>query len=123
MPARQIDAVESYWNAGRRLEWDGIRGIVTYARGTPDHAATFFKYLMETHVGLNVASIGPSVASVYGAKLRREGFACVPPLQSGTSPDLSRLQGVPCPGRSRARRRRDQVLRRHPLRLRRVRSS
>ena len=101
MLARQIDAVGTYWNAGRRLEEDRIRGIVTCARGTSDHAATFFKYLMETHAGLPVASIGPSVASVYGSKLRLEGFACVSFSQSGTSPDLARLQGAAKAGGAR----------------------
>jgi len=47
--------------------------ITTAARGSSDHAATFFKYLMEIATGIPVASIGPSVASVYGAKLKLEG--------------------------------------------------
>ncbi len=92
MLVRQIDNVDAYWNAGRRLREDGVRGIVTCARGTSDHAATFFKYLMETETGLPVASIGPSVASVYGSKLLLEGFVCVSFSQSGASPDLACLQ-------------------------------
>ncbi len=102
MLARQLDTVETYWNAGRRLQEDGIRGIVTCARGTSDHAATFFKYLMETHAGLPVASMGPSVASVYGSKLRLGGFACVSFSQSGASPDLARLQGAARAGGAQA---------------------
>ncbi len=90
--ARQIDNVETYWNLGRRLGSQGIRGVVTCARGTSDHAATFFKYLMETRTGLPVASIGPSVASIYGSKLQLEGFACLSFSQSGGSPDLASLQ-------------------------------
>ncbi|MFP3648049.1 iron dicitrate transport regulator FecR, partial [Paraburkholderia sp. SIMBA_054] len=33
--------------------------ITTAARGSSDHAATFFKYLMEITMGIPVASIGP----------------------------------------------------------------
>ena len=47
---------------------------------------------METKAGLPVASIGPSVATVYGAKLRLDGFACLTFSQSGGSPDLAALQ-------------------------------
>ena len=88
----QLQSLETYLEAGRMLEKDGTRGIVTCARGTSDHAATFFKYLVETQIGLPVASIGPSVASVYEAKLRLTGFACLTFSQSGGSPDLALLQ-------------------------------
>ncbi len=94
MLGRQIDNMEAYWNLGRRLQEDGIRGIVTCARGTSDNAATFFKYLFETGTGLPVASIGPSVATIYEARLRLEGFACVAFSQSGCSPDLVALQSA-----------------------------
>ena len=90
--ARQLDALDTYLDAGRRLRQDGTRGLVTCGRGTSDHAATFLKYLMETKAGLPVASIGPSVATVYGAKLRLDGFACLTFSQSGGSPDLAALQ-------------------------------
>ena len=33
--------------------------IATVARGSSDHAATFFKYVAELKLGLPVASIGP----------------------------------------------------------------
>ena len=102
MLARQIDNVEAYWNIGQRLKEDDIRGIVTCARGTSDHAANFFKYLMEPQTGLPVASIGPSVASVYGSRLRLEGFACLSFSQSGASPDLAALQTSAKKGGARA---------------------
>jgi hypothetical protein len=40
--------------------------IVTVARGSSDHAATYLKYAAELVAGVPVASVGPSVASVYG---------------------------------------------------------
>src|SRR5690606_3990792 len=44
--------------------------ITVAARGSSDHAVSFFKYLFEITAGIPVASIGPSVASVYGASLK-----------------------------------------------------
>ena len=62
--------------------------IATVARGSSDHAATYFKYAAELTLGLPVASIGPSIASIYGAKLKLGGAACVGISQSGQSPDI-----------------------------------
>ena len=38
--------------------------IVTVARGSSDHAATYLKYAIELEAGIPVASVGPSVASI-----------------------------------------------------------
>ena len=62
--------------------------IVTVARGSSDHAATFFKYATELLVGTPVASVGPSIASIYDAPLRLSRTACVAISQSGKSPDI-----------------------------------
>ncbi|MBL4646459.1 MAG: SIS domain-containing protein [Rhizobiales bacterium] len=64
------------------------RFICTVARGSSDHAATFFKYAAELTLGLPVASIGPSIASIYGAKLRLANSVCIGISQSGQSPDI-----------------------------------
>ena len=92
MLERQCENFDQYWDVGCRLKKDNVRGFVTCARGTSNHAATFFKYLMETKTGLPVASVGPSVASVYKTDLQLEGFACVSFSQSGGSPDITALQ-------------------------------
>ncbi|SMH28802.1 SIS domain-containing protein [Azospirillum agricola] len=68
--------------------------VTTAARGSSDHAATFFKYLMEIRTGIPVASIGPSVASVYEAPLRLDGGVHVTVSQSGASPDIVALQAA-----------------------------
>ena len=62
--------------------------IVTVARGSSDHAATYLKYAVELLAGVPVASVGPSVASVYGRPLRLGGSACIGISQSGRSPDI-----------------------------------
>jgi glucosamine--fructose-6-phosphate aminotransferase (isomerizing) len=62
--------------------------FVTVARGSSDHAATYFKYAAELLAGVPVASVGPSIASIYGRPLRLERAACIGISQSGRSPDI-----------------------------------
>ncbi|GKY87374.1 SIS domain-containing protein [Sinisalibacter aestuarii] len=65
--------------------------VITVARGSSDHAATFFKYACELALGLPVASVGPSVASVYNVPLRARNAASLGISQSGKSPDIVAL--------------------------------
>ena len=74
--------------AGRAIGARDPHFLVTVARGSSDHAATFMKYAVELTAGLAVASVGPSVASVYGRQLRLAGAACLAISQSGKSPDI-----------------------------------
>jgi glutamine---fructose-6-phosphate transaminase (isomerizing) len=62
--------------------------IATVARGTSDHAATYLKYAIELAAGVPVASVGPSIASIYRRPLRLAGAACIGISQSGKSPDI-----------------------------------
>jgi glutamine---fructose-6-phosphate transaminase (isomerizing) len=64
------------------------RTILTCARGSSDHAATFAKYLIETRTGTPVASAAPSVSSIYAAPQQLEDMVCIAISQSGRSPDL-----------------------------------
>jgi glucosamine--fructose-6-phosphate aminotransferase (isomerizing) len=76
---------------GARLRRRPPRFVVTCARGSSDHAAGYGKYLLETELGRAVASVGPSVASVYSRPLELEECLFVTVSQSGQSPDLIRL--------------------------------
>jgi glucosamine--fructose-6-phosphate aminotransferase (isomerizing) len=76
----------------RRLAERQPSVIVTCARGSSDNAAVFFKYLTEILLGIPVASIGPSVASLYHAPLRLAGGVMISVSQSGQSPDIVSLQ-------------------------------
>ncbi len=58
---------------GRRLADLSPAVTVTVARGSSDHAATYFKYACEILTGRPVASLGPSVVSVYGSRLQLAG--------------------------------------------------
>lgn len=71
-----------------RLKAFAPTAIVTCARGSSDHAATYAKYLFETQLGLVTASAAPSVASVYLAQPKLNGMLYVAISQSGKSPDL-----------------------------------
>lgn len=74
---------------GQRLRTLDPGVVITCARGSSDHAATFAKYLIETRIGVPVASFAPSTASVYHAAWRRLDRALFLAIsQSGRSPDL-----------------------------------
>jgi glutamine---fructose-6-phosphate transaminase (isomerizing) len=77
---------------GKRLQSRPPPGLLTSARGSSDHAASYFKYLAEIQTGVPCASIGASVVSVYGTKLKAKGFASITISQSGQSPDIVALQ-------------------------------
>ena len=73
---------------GERLRELSPRAVVTCARGSSDHAATFAKYLIETRLGVLTSSAAPSVSSVYDAKPDLAGTIFLAISQSGASPDL-----------------------------------
>ncbi len=62
--------------------------VLTLARGSSDHAATCLAYAMMLGLGLPVASLPPSVASVNGQMLAVRGMLGLAISQSGQSPDL-----------------------------------
>jgi len=72
-------------NAVRDLD-PGV--VITVARGSSDHVCTYLKYATELLLGIPVASVGPSIASIYGAPLRLAGGLCLSVSQSGQSPDI-----------------------------------
>lgn len=74
--------------AGARLREIDPAFVTTVARGSSDHAASFLKYAIELSAGVPVASLGPSIASIYGAKLKLARSASIAISQSGKSPDI-----------------------------------
>jgi glutamine---fructose-6-phosphate transaminase (isomerizing) len=73
---------------GERLRRLAPRAVVTCARGSSDHAATFAKYLIETRLGVLTSSAAPSVSSLYDTHPDLTGSICLAISQSGASPDL-----------------------------------
>jgi len=73
---------------GAELRRLSPRAVITCARGSSDHAATYAKYLIETRAGVLTASAAPSVSSVYGVTQDLRGCLFIALSQSGRSPDL-----------------------------------
>jgi glucosamine--fructose-6-phosphate aminotransferase (isomerizing) len=71
-----------------RLRRSPPRAVLTFGRGSSDHAATYARYLMETRLGVITASAPPSISSVYDAAPDMGGTLCLVISQSGRSPDL-----------------------------------
>src|SRR6202035_3596214 len=82
---RDADAIAAIGAALRRLK---PRAVITCARGSSDHAATYAKYLIETRAGVLTASAAPSVSSIYGVSQDLSGCLFIALSQSGRSPDL-----------------------------------
>jgi len=80
---------ETVGQLGRRLRTLDPALVITCARGSSDHAATFAKYLFETRLKTPVASFAPSTASIYHTAWRKlDGALFLAISQSGRSPDL-----------------------------------
>lgn len=77
--------------AGQALRAKDPAFLITIARGSSDHAAHFLKYAIEQTAGRAVASIGPSLASIYGRSLKLDTAAAISISQSGKSPDIVAL--------------------------------
>lgn len=84
---RQRNA-ETIGDLAERLRSSRPRAVVTLARGSSDHAATFARYLIETRVGVLTSSASPSVGSIYDSTLDLAGTVVLAISQSGRSPDL-----------------------------------
>jgi glucosamine--fructose-6-phosphate aminotransferase (isomerizing) len=85
----QLEADASLIEAlGERLRQLRPRALITCARGSSDHAATFARYLIETRLGLLTASSPPSIASLYNAQRDLSQCVFLAISQSGASPDL-----------------------------------
>ncbi|HYM18379.1 MAG TPA: SIS domain-containing protein [Micropepsaceae bacterium] len=64
------------------------RVVVTVARGSSAHAATFAKHLIERRFGIPVAAAAPNIATVYRRDLEIRGQLLLAISQSGGSDDL-----------------------------------
>src|ERR687897_5298 len=62
--------------------------VVTCARGSSAHAATFGKHLFERHLGIICAPAAPNIASVYRKEMRLRDQLFLSISQSGWSDDL-----------------------------------
>src|SRR5438067_1772884 len=62
--------------------------VVTCARGSSAHAATFGKHLIERHFGIPVSAVAPNIATVYRRRLHLKGQMFLAISQAGRSDDI-----------------------------------
>jgi glutamine---fructose-6-phosphate transaminase (isomerizing) len=62
--------------------------VVTCARGSSAHAATFGKHLIERYMGIPVTAAAPNIATVYRQRLKLKDQLLLTISQSGRSDDL-----------------------------------
>ena len=87
--ARQLQQDEGrYGELDAWLARHPAQAVVTIARGSSDHAASYFAYLSALHGGRLVTSLSLSLLTLYGAPLSAPGLLAVAISQSGGSPDV-----------------------------------
>jgi glutamine---fructose-6-phosphate transaminase (isomerizing) len=77
-----------YRSLGAALRRSPPLGVVTVARGSSDHAASYLAYLITALGGRLVTSLPMSLVTLYHAPLVARGMLAVAVSQSGQSPDL-----------------------------------
>jgi len=82
---RGKNSVQSAATAATHLD---PRLLMSVARGSSDHVCTYLKYASELVLRRPMASVGPSVNSIYGIDLLSERTLCLSVSQSGRSPDI-----------------------------------
>ena len=88
-----VDRLLTKGAADVALVADAVRGLdpafaMTIARGSSDHVCTYLKYVSEIMLGVPVASVGPSVGSIYDSTLKLKKALSLAVSQSGQSPDI-----------------------------------
>ena len=82
------DSRDALKQAGAALRELDPPFLLTIARGSSDHAALFLKYAFELSARTPVASLGPSLSSIYDVVPKAGGAAAIAISQSGKSPDI-----------------------------------
>ncbi|MEO0637376.1 MAG: SIS domain-containing protein [Pseudomonadota bacterium] len=77
--------------AAREIAESDPTHLLSIGRGSSDHACTYLKYASELILKRPMASIGPSVKSVYGVDMRCDNALSVSISQSGMSPDIVQM--------------------------------
>jgi glutamine---fructose-6-phosphate transaminase (isomerizing) len=86
--AAQLNDTSRVEALAARLAQEPRHVALTVARGSSDHAASYFASLTMSRVGLPVASLPMSVATLQQAPLQVRGQLALGFSQSGKSPDL-----------------------------------
>jgi len=79
---------KAYAALGAALRAQPPSALLTVARGSSDHAAQYFAYLVMARMGRLVTSLPMSLVTLYQSKIACEGLVSLAFSQSGQSPDL-----------------------------------
>ncbi|MEP0091900.1 MAG: SIS domain-containing protein [Paracoccaceae bacterium] len=77
-------------NAARAARDHNPAFLLSVARGSSDHACTYLKYVSELILRRPMASVGPSIKSIYDVDVQCDGAVSFSVSQSGMSPDIVR---------------------------------
>ena len=80
--------LDQYVAVGEILRQKPPHACVTIARGSSDHAASYFAYLVGVRIGQLVTSVPMSLINHYKAPLQMRGMLALAISQSGKSADL-----------------------------------
>jgi glucosamine--fructose-6-phosphate aminotransferase (isomerizing) len=87
--AKQLATHEdTYARLGAALATAVPSSVVTIARGSSDHAASYLSYLVMSRLGRLVTSLPMSLVTLYKSPLVTKGVFAVAVSQSGQSPDV-----------------------------------
>ena len=91
---RQKNLAEPIAELAARMRRNPPQVVVTCARGSSAHAATFGKHLIERYLGIPVAAAAPNIATVYGERMRLKDQLLLTISQSGRSDDLAEFASM-----------------------------
>lgn len=87
--ARQLaEAAPAFEALARSLRDAPPGNVLTLARGSSDHAAGYFAYLVMARLGLLVTSLPMSLMTLHDSRIGNPGLVALAFSQSGQSPDL-----------------------------------
>ena len=89
-PARLASLVVRAGEVARLVGGRRFDGVTIVARGSPDHAATYGRYLLEAATGRPVSMAAPSLHTLYGIEADYRGQLVVAVSQSGRTPEIVR---------------------------------
>jgi glucosamine--fructose-6-phosphate aminotransferase (isomerizing) len=91
---RQNTAIQPLLDLTARLRRRRPQLVLTCARGSSAHAATFGKHLIERYLGIPVAAAAPNIATIYRQRMELKDQLLITISQSGRSDDLTEFSAM-----------------------------
>lgn len=88
MLSKQLQNIDVIRTLVEKIQTFDAKSFITVARGSSDHAASFFSYLVMQKLGILTTSLPPSLVTLHEAPLQLLSTVAFGFSQSGASPDL-----------------------------------